>query len=449
MSSRVDDPRDPAQETKEILPYTWYRESTADTVNTMGMFLSGLIVVTRNRYLAWGALLFAISGMVNSHPIRSKDGISHGWSTLLLCISAFFASYFPFHRTPVPLCCAREQAAGPASTRPEYRDIGHWDAGLYDHHELKLHASALAPTPGAYRPVPGTVIHRMMSQLVSPCRPVLDSDRASMAIPGLSPDTYAILAVASARIYHAQLTSKIPEWCYSRMRGTLVFGKDNVPNDRGAGKVPTATEPVSYWFRLLDETSGKAIWMFKVQAGFAYELDRPFFHAFQGKSRRFGFLFDNDDEASALAKEVIRLTCPRPAKNRTLSLSLRSKSPSGSERKPMFASLISLPTPDSLVHVGHVGLNKDGVLEASKGINPSWKATLEGRSLLDHHGHVSRKASEADKLRLSEGFWRSLETCRMHDDVTAGVDKPIVAQSGVEDQLKLRRRAPAPSFTVF
>ncbi|RDB19706.1 hypothetical protein Hypma_013165 [Hypsizygus marmoreus] len=89
-----DDPRDASLETKEILPYTWYQESNSDTLNTMGMFLSGLIVVTRNRYLAWAAILFALNGFINSHPTRSK-GVSNQWSTLLLCISAFFASYFP------------------------------------------------------------------------------------------------------------------------------------------------------------------------------------------------------------------------------------------------------------------------------------------------------------------------------------------------------------------
>ncbi|KAF8062240.1 hypothetical protein FPV67DRAFT_262548 [Lyophyllum atratum] len=83
MSSRAEDPRDSTLETKEILPYTWYKESTTDTLNTLGMFLSGLIVVTRNRYLAWGALVFALAGMLNSHPVRSRDGVSHGWSTLL------------------------------------------------------------------------------------------------------------------------------------------------------------------------------------------------------------------------------------------------------------------------------------------------------------------------------------------------------------------------------
>ncbi|KAG6829592.1 hypothetical protein H0H87_010741 [Tephrocybe sp. NHM501043] len=149
-----------------------------------------------------------------------------------------------------------------------------------------------------------------MSQLVSaPYPPALEL-HPSTTISGLSPDTYTIFAVADARIYHAELTTKTPEWCYSRMKGTLVFGKDSEPEEHLGYRPPAINETHSYWFRLLDRTSGKPIWMFKVPAGFVYELDRPFFHAFQGKSRRFGFLFEDDDEASTLAKKVIAHTCP-------------------------------------------------------------------------------------------------------------------------------------------
>jgi len=312
---------------------------------------------------------------------------------------------------------------------------------------VRLYNSNLPYVRADLFPLP-LLIPRMLSQLVSPCYPLLDSGHAAMTILGLSPDTYSVLAVASARIYHAQLTTKIPEWCYSRMRGTLVFGKDNKSNDLLANRAPVVVEPTSYWFRLLDETSGRPIWIFKIPTSFAYELDRPFFHAFQGKSRRFGFLFENDEEAGALAKKVISQTCPpRQAKNRTLSLSMRSKSPSGSGQKPIVPSMVSLPTPNSFVHVGHVGLNKDGVIEASKGIDPSWKAVLEGHSLRDH-GRGPLRTSEPEKLSFSEGFWRGLGT-GTDENSTTGVNNPAVTQSGPDPQPKIRRRNPAPSFTMF
>jgi hypothetical protein len=77
---------------------------TLDGLNTSGMFLSGLIMVTRNRYvavqlltahfdyltdicslryLAWPSVAFGISGLTNSHPLRAKDGSGGAWSSVL------------------------------------------------------------------------------------------------------------------------------------------------------------------------------------------------------------------------------------------------------------------------------------------------------------------------------------------------------------------------------
>ncbi|KAJ7704287.1 hypothetical protein B0H17DRAFT_1126662 [Mycena rosella] len=98
MSKVTDDPRDASLETKFTLPGSWYRESF-DGLSTSGMFLSGLIMVTRNRpsFIAWPAVLFGIASIINIHPMRSKDGGGAGasLSSLLLCIMALFASYMP------------------------------------------------------------------------------------------------------------------------------------------------------------------------------------------------------------------------------------------------------------------------------------------------------------------------------------------------------------------
>ncbi|KAF8809600.1 hypothetical protein BYT27DRAFT_7187353 [Phlegmacium glaucopus] len=51
-------------------------------------------MVTRNRYLAWPAVLFGISTLINEHPVRSEKGL-RGWSNLALCFSALLASYIP------------------------------------------------------------------------------------------------------------------------------------------------------------------------------------------------------------------------------------------------------------------------------------------------------------------------------------------------------------------
>ncbi|KAF9485727.1 hypothetical protein BDN70DRAFT_988643 [Pholiota conissans] len=101
MSAIKDDPRDASLEVAYSTPKTWFRD-TSDGLGASGMFLSGLIMVTRNRYLAWPSVLFGINNMINMHPLRSKDGGS-GWSNLALCFSALFASYIPvFIVTNVP-----------------------------------------------------------------------------------------------------------------------------------------------------------------------------------------------------------------------------------------------------------------------------------------------------------------------------------------------------------
>ncbi|KAJ7291157.1 hypothetical protein C8J57DRAFT_1163202 [Mycena rebaudengoi] len=91
---KLDDPRDKSLETKLILPTTWYRE-TFDGLSTSGMFLSGLILVTRNRFLAWPAVMFGVNSTINYHSLRAKDGSAGPMSNLLLSFMALLASYLP------------------------------------------------------------------------------------------------------------------------------------------------------------------------------------------------------------------------------------------------------------------------------------------------------------------------------------------------------------------
>jgi hypothetical protein len=98
-------------------------------------------------------------------------------------------------------------------------------------------------------------------------------------VPGLPPNSYNVLATTSARVYHAQLSPKSTEWCYSRLKGILVFGKNNT----NIGLAAEVDDAENYWFRLLDVNSGKIVWMFQVPSGLAYQQDRPFFHVFQGR----------------------------------------------------------------------------------------------------------------------------------------------------------------------
>ncbi|KAF9777516.1 hypothetical protein BJ322DRAFT_1015625 [Thelephora terrestris] len=70
--SNPNDPRDASLETRVTFPKSWSREEH-DALGSSNMMLSGLIIVTRNRYLAWPGLFLAISGAINQHPLRTKD----------------------------------------------------------------------------------------------------------------------------------------------------------------------------------------------------------------------------------------------------------------------------------------------------------------------------------------------------------------------------------------
>jgi len=96
-----DDPRDATLETKFTLPNTWYRDG--DVMGSSSMFFAGLILVTRNRFLAWPTIIFAINTLINQHPLRSKDGQGGGWNSILLCTTALFAAYFPLLLMPKPV----------------------------------------------------------------------------------------------------------------------------------------------------------------------------------------------------------------------------------------------------------------------------------------------------------------------------------------------------------
>ncbi|KAK1231877.1 hypothetical protein PQX77_004992 [Marasmius sp. AFHP31] len=94
MSSKLaDDPRDASLETKFTLPSNWYGDTT--DLSTTGMLFSGLIMITRNRFLAWPAVLFGLNGFFNQHPLRAKEGGGSQLQNLSLCVMALVASYIP------------------------------------------------------------------------------------------------------------------------------------------------------------------------------------------------------------------------------------------------------------------------------------------------------------------------------------------------------------------
>jgi len=105
--STVNDPRDSSLETKVTFPKSW-RQEEADPLGSSNMMLSGLIMVTRNRMLAWPAFLVGFTSYINQHPLRSKEG-GKGLSSILVAVFAVLAAYMPMilitapKKTEIPL----------------------------------------------------------------------------------------------------------------------------------------------------------------------------------------------------------------------------------------------------------------------------------------------------------------------------------------------------------
>ncbi|KAJ3551353.1 hypothetical protein NM688_g4753 [Phlebia brevispora] len=173
----------------------------------------------------------------------------------------------------------------------------------------------------------------------------------------------------------------------------MVFGRNRFTTDadkiRGAG--PDSNFDQSVWFRLIDPVKG-LVWLHQIPDTFDYSADKPFFHMFSGKSRMFGFRFDEDVEAAELLKKVtsnVNIKAPTP----------RKKSIYANLKRRLTPSMVSGPAPGSFVHVAHVGLDSKGRLEAAEHMGHEWTGLLED---LEGHG-VSRSVVEDDR-DFVEGF---------------------------------------------
>jgi Wiskott-Aldrich syndrome protein len=69
--------------------------------------------------------------------------------------------------------------------------------------------------------------------------------------------------------------------------------------------------------------------------------------------------------------------------------------------------MISAPSPQSFVHVAHVGINNDGVIEATEGVDPSWKKALSG--LQNVNVRMGSTADRRDAIFV-DGSWKGRNT---------------------------------------
>ncbi|TFK53094.1 hypothetical protein OE88DRAFT_1806996 [Heliocybe sulcata] len=110
------------------------------------------------------------------------------------------------------------------------------------------------------------------------------------------------ITTAQASIYHTPFYHT--QWTSTGLRGLLVFSTDPASG--------------SHSFRILSGPARKVVWTHTIPrgAGMAYDRDKPFFHVFAGASRRYGFRFDDDQEADAFYRTVVEsLGAPKPPTN--------------------------------------------------------------------------------------------------------------------------------------
>ena len=269
-----------------------------------------------------------------------------------------------------------------------------------------------------------------------------------ITLSDLEPNAYKTYITASARLYHTPFGAASHDWSYSQLKGHLVFGRDV---DRSTQKDDTAStdhgsnDAEKFWFRLVDKASGKTVWMFKVPVGLNYQREKPFFHVFPGKvcilpstlqtrsqfsrllqSRSFGFCFDDDDEATeffnkfndraSIKCQISLLSCKGSSVDtrsctgipRIQNIKDAKKPRTAMSRKnPISTSMISAPTVESFVHEAHVGVDKEGVIEVSGNLDPSWAAVI---GELQGYGISQRMVEE--NLDFVEGFLEGAKSAK-------------------------------------
>jgi len=216
----------------------------------------------------------------------------------------------------------------------------------------------------------------------------------------LNSATQKILSTASARIYHKPFGASHTEWTYSKIKGLLVFGRDRNPNKGDKSSIGQGYRLAeTYWFRVIDLNTDRVVWMLRLPEMFEYQKDRPFFHIFPGSSRMFGFCFDDDDEAATFHTKVMsHVTHPNPDTKGYTQTARRDKALPRRPRR-VNTSTISAPVPASFVHIAHVGINAEGIIETSKDIDPAWQILVQD---LQAYG-ISRDIV-ANNVEFVEGF---------------------------------------------
>jgi len=131
-----------------------------------------------------------------------------------------------------------------------------------------------------------------------------------------------------------------------------------------------------------------------------YKMLVPFFHAFSGNSRMFGFRFEDDDEAYQFYETVMVRTKARPLVKP--SSGPRSWSKTVRRRTTMSFSpainQIADPEPGSFQHKGHVGIDGKGNMVTEGEVDRKWTDFLTGPT----RGKVQRSPTILGSKKLKK-----------------------------------------------
>lgn len=104
-----------------------------------------------------------------------------------------------------------------------------------------------------------------------------------------------------------------------------------------------------------------------------------------------------------------------PTKKPSKSMSISS------QRGRISTTMISAPTPNSFVHVAHVGINEKGIIETSKDLDPTWTSLIN-----ELQGYGITQSICEEQLDFIEGFLAGAKSV----DPKASIPSPKKQENG-------------------
>lgn len=113
-----------------------------------------------------------------------------------------------------------------------------------------------------------------------------EKNRVKAAIPA---DSAKIITATVARVYAAP-PQQSATWAFTGLEGVIAFVRDYERN--------------TFYLKLVDLNGRGVVWEQEMYEGFVHNVDRTFFHTFEGDECFVGLAFADEAEAAALAKKI-------------------------------------------------------------------------------------------------------------------------------------------------